>query len=145
MEMIMLWIIFALMMLLLELVIPGLFYAMAFVLAAFFSAIFAWFGIGFFSQLVMFLCSSLVMLVLVYFVVRKILLTANSSSNVGALIGKRSIVVVALEPHKKGQIKIDGEIWSAREVNNRYCEVGAVVKVVKIVGCHAVVSLETTR
>lgn len=62
-------------------------------------------------------------------------------TNIYALIGKHGLVILPLIPEKMGQIKIDGEIWSARLLKgiNQEIPAGALVEIVQVIGCHCVV------
>lgn len=57
-------------------------------------------------------------LLLIYLIVgRKMikqkLFIVTKKTNVDGIIGKTAIVVKSIEPHKPGQVKVDGEIWRA--------------------------------
>ena len=60
-------------------------------------------------------------------------------SGVDALVGQQAIVIEKVDSHH-GQVKIGGEVWSARAyLDNQVFEPGAAVDVVKIQGATALV------
>jgi membrane protein implicated in regulation of membrane protease activity len=59
-------------------------------------------------------------------------------TNVDALIGRRAVVVAPVDEHG-GQVKLDGDVWTARTVTNETISPGASVTVVEIAGATAVV------
>jgi membrane protein implicated in regulation of membrane protease activity len=64
---------------------------------------------------------------------------AALKSGVDALIGKRALVLERVDAHN-GQVKIGGEIWTARAyMEDQVLEPGASVDVVKIQGATALV------
>ena len=60
-------------------------------------------------------------------------------TNVDALVGKKAIVISTVDAHK-GQVKLDGEVWSARAYDEtQVLEPGRSVMVMDISGATAVV------
>jgi membrane protein implicated in regulation of membrane protease activity len=55
--------------------------------------------------------------------------------------GKRAEVIEEIVPMHTGLIKIGGEIWSAKGLENSKYDVGTIVEVVDIIGCHCIVRL----
>lgn len=65
----------------------------------------------------------------------------SPSTNVYSLIGKIGLVTKEIDSIKSlGQIKINGEIWSAVDINNGNISEGTKVKIVKIKGVKAIVT-----
>ena len=61
------------------------------------------------------------------------------TTGVDALVGKRAIVLQRVDMHQ-GQVRIDGEVWTARPyLEDQVLEPGASVDVVKIQGATALV------
>lgn len=61
-------------------------------------------------------------------------------TNVDALVGHRAVVTSTVDAHG-GQVRIDGQLWSARAVDEtRVLETGSTVTVVEISGATAVVA-----
>lgn len=59
-------------------------------------------------------------------------------TNVDALIGRRAVVVQPVDEHG-GQVRLDGDVWTARTVTSETISPGASVTVVEIAGATAVV------
>lgn len=60
-------------------------------------------------------------------------------TNVDALIGRKA-VAVSLVDHRGGQVRLDGDVWSARSFDDKQAiEPGVSVTVVEIAGATAVV------
>lgn len=81
---------------------------------AFFAFIAALFNLNFFTQIVIFAISTILMIIFVRPLVTKLFKTKQSAPmNSDSLIGKTGITLKDIEGDKKGQIKVAGEIWSA--------------------------------
>lgn len=74
---------------------------------------------------------------------RKMLIGQDIKTNTQALIGARALTVTAVDEHQ-GQVKIGGEIWSARahHPDDPIPEPGTPVVVVEISGATAIVAPE---
>lgn len=65
----------------------------------------------------------------------------TSPTNVYSLIGKIGLVTKEIDSIKSlGQIKVNGEIWSAVDINNGNISEGTEVKIVKIKGVKVIVT-----
>jgi len=73
---------------------------------------------------------------------RRLEIGQGLKSNVEALIGVRAVVVSRVDGHG-GQVKLNGEIWSARSLDHRVLEPGTEVTVFEISGATAVVLAES--
>jgi membrane protein implicated in regulation of membrane protease activity len=73
---------------------------------------------------------------------RRLEIGSGHQSNVEALIGGKAIVVARVDGHG-GRVKIAGEVWSARSLDDRVIEPGAEVTVFEISGATAVVLAES--
>ena len=60
-------------------------------------------------------------------------------TNVDSLVGKSAIVVKTITKHEKGEIKINGIIWSAKNENEEALEEGNECEIVEIQGATALV------
>jgi membrane protein implicated in regulation of membrane protease activity len=74
---------------------------------------------------------------------RRMLAGTGHKTNTEALIGAKATVIAPVDEHK-GQVKIGGEIWSARahSPDDRLIEPGAPVIVMQISGATAIVAPE---
>lgn len=81
---------------------------------AFFAFIAALFNLSFFTQIVIFAISTILMIIFVRPLVTKFFKIKQSTPmNSDSLIGKTGITLKDIEGDKRGQIKVAGEIWSA--------------------------------
>lgn len=92
------------------------------------------------AQLVAFIASSAALVAFARPVAQSHLHTPPAlRSGVDALVGQEAIVIERVDAHH-GQVKIGGEVWSARAyLDNQVFEPGACVDVVKIQGATALV------
>lgn len=135
------WLVVVVAGLLVEMMSPGLFFFLSFSCGAFAAMVSTFYGDSFRWQGGIFLGAT----ALSFFLMRRFLAHKTMSvhghqrTNVDALMGKRVVVTVALEPHGVGQVRVDGEVWFARSFDQRHVETGAVVEIVQIVGSHVLV------
>lgn len=62
-------------------------------------------------------------------------------TNVYSIIGKTGIVTEKIDPiHSKGQIKVDGEVWSAISDSNTIIPENSKVEILEVKGVKAIVS-----
>lgn len=67
--------------------------------------------------------------------------TTETKTGTAALIGRTAVVVTALEgPEMAGQVRLDGETWTARSAGLEAVPVGSTVTVLEIQGATAVVT-----
>jgi membrane protein implicated in regulation of membrane protease activity len=72
--------------------------------------------------------------------VKKFLDVKATNTNAFSIIGKKALVIKDIDPvHSTGQIKINGEIWSAESVNNETISEGTEVEITDIRGVKAIV------
>lgn len=118
--------------LILELMTPTLVFA-CFVVASLAAGVFAFFSpAAFYWQIGIFVVVAVVLLPLTRKLAGKITRPSPQKSNVDALIGKVALVTKHIDPDLGGQVKIEGEIWTARA--NESVEEGEKVKVVEVSG-----------
>ena len=71
---------------------------------------------------------------------------SNEQTNAFSIIGKKAIVIKAIDSiNGLGQIKVDGEVWSAEGINGSNIEKGTEVEITKIDGVRAIVSPLTVK
>jgi membrane protein implicated in regulation of membrane protease activity len=70
------------------------------------------------SQLLVFAVFTLVFIVFTRPLALRFLETRDTPSNVNALIGQHGIVTKAITPFEYGQVKVNGEIWTATAGEN---------------------------
>ena len=98
--------------------------------------------IPFVYQIVIFLAISILLLVLTRPILAKKLLANKEKTNVDSLIGKKALVVKTITQFEKGEIKVNGLVWSAQGDSNDIIEQNSECTIVRVEGVTAIV---TTR
>ena len=94
-------------------------------------------------QFAVFLISSTILIIFTKPLVNKFVrIPKEVKTNAYSIIGKKAIVTVPINNIEgNGQIKIDGDVWSAKSYNNEDIPKNAEVEIVEIDGVRAVVKL----
>ena len=114
-----------------------------------------WFGIGaLFTMIVSFFTTNIIIQTTVFLITSTIFILATkplvkkfvdvkkTNTNVFSIIGKKALVIKDIDPiHSSGQIKLNGEVWSAETENDEIIKEGSEVEVLKINGVKAIVKL----
>lgn len=91
-------------------------------------------------QVIVFLVISVVLLYFTKPLAEKKLRIGQEKTNVDALIGKKGIVLTSIAPYQAGQVKMDGQVWTAVGMTNDVSiEAGTEVTVAKIQGVKLIV------
>lgn len=92
-------------------------------------------------QMIIFLVSSVILIFTTKPFVKKFLNNDKKiETNAYSIIGKKALVIKDIDNIEgKGQIKVDGEIWSAESANDSNLEKGTEVKIIKIDGVKTIV------
>ena len=112
-----------------------------------------WFGVGaLIAMLVSFFTSNIIIQTTIFVISSAILIFATkpfvkkfadvkkTNTNVYSIIGKRALVIKTIDPiHSVGQIKINGEVWTAESEDNQVIEEGLEVEIIEIKGVKAIV------
>ena len=125
------WAVIAVVCLILELM-AGDFFIICFSIGAFFGAIAAACGLGFYVQLVIFAVFTLISLFWVRPFAQRYLHKGEDKrvSNADALLGRHGRVVETVKADGFGRVQIDGDIWKAVTNETQDIPVGATVRVV---------------
>jgi membrane protein implicated in regulation of membrane protease activity len=127
------WLIVGIILLLLEIGTPGLFFFISLAAGAFFAALCAFLNFSLEVQCVTAATISLVTFwILRWYVTKKF--NHSHKTNTDALIGKEAIIIIQITPHTIGRIKIQGEEWPAITKENISLSKGTVVRVIAIQG-----------
>lgn len=131
------------------LIIAGLFFIAEMITVGF---LVFWFGVGallamivsFFTsniiiQTTVFIVSSAILLLVTKPFVKKFVDVKTTKTNAFSIIGKKALVIKEINSHSVGQIKINGEVWSAEAENDETITEGSEVEIVKINGVKAIV------
>ena len=114
-----------------------------------------WFGIGaLFAMIVSFFTTNIIIQTTVFLITSTIFILATkplvkkfvdvkkTNTNVFSIIGKKALVIKDIDPiHSSGQIKLNGEVWSAETENDEIIKEGSEVEVLEISGVKAIVKL----
>lgn len=98
--------------------------------------------ITFWSQILIFLILSLLLIIFTRPFVIKKLKIGNTKTNINSLIGSSCIVIKEITPIEKGEVKIFGNIWNAKSIDNKSIHKDKTCKVVNIEGTTLVVQEE---
>lgn len=112
-----------------------------------------WFGVGaLIAMLVSFFTSNIIIQTTIFVISSTILIFATkpfvkkfadvkkTNTNVYSIIGKRALVIKTIDPiHSVGQIKINGEVWTAESEDNQVIEESSEVEIIEIKGVKAIV------
>ncbi len=91
-------------------------------------------------QTAVFVISSTILIFATKPFVKKFVDVKVTNTNAFSIIGKKALVIKEIDPiHSTGQIKINGEVWSAESVNNQVISEGSEVEITEIKGVKAVV------
>jgi membrane protein implicated in regulation of membrane protease activity len=90
-------------------------------------------------QIFIFLVISSVLLFFTRPVALKKFKIGRVKTNVDSLAGMHALVIKQITEFDKGEIKLNGQIWSAKAENNAVINEGVKCEVVRIEGVHAIV------
>jgi len=138
-----LWVVAGLVLLLVELNFPGLFFFVSFAFGCLFGAFGAWLGYSLATQFIIVLIVSLIQFNAMRRLLRRYTESVQIPTNMQALLGKRAVVIEPISAHKTGAVKIAGELWAASAPYE--CPEGSVVKVLRVEGNRVVVTLDHTE
>ena len=98
-------------------------------------------------QTAVFVVTSVLFIFLTRPLAKKLAKTDNTLvTNAFSIIGKKAIVIKEINPTLGvGQIKIDGQVWTAKSTNEEIISEGTEVLILNIDGVKAVVSTDLTK
>jgi len=99
-------------------------------------------GIGIMGQIFIFLIVSAVLIYFTRPVAKKYLKIGATKTNVNSIVGLIGIVTKRIEPFNTGQVKVAGQIWTAKSISNEPIEEGKQVKVIKVEGVKLIVEIK---
>ncbi len=136
-----LWIIAAMVFALIEALTPQ-FVTLWFAAGALVSFILALFKVPFIYQVVAFVASSIIFLIITRPLYRKFVKKNQKATNADRLFGQIGIVSEDIDNDEaKGLVKIKGQVWSARSVDGQEIKAGTKVVPVEIDGVKLIVKL----
>ena len=91
-------------------------------------------------QTSVFIVSSIILLFSTKPLVKKFIDVEPTKTNAFSIIGKKALVIKTIDPIKStGQIKINGEVWSAETENGQIVSEGSEVEILEIKGVKTIV------
>lgn len=103
------------------------------------SMIVSFLGLGYAFQILAFIIGSSLMLIYTRPIAIKVFKIGATKTNVDSLIGKEGIVIKELQTFTMGQVKVKGQIWSAKPDGEINILEGHRVEVVRIEGVKLIV------
>ncbi|MCT4686457.1 NfeD family protein [Vallitalea sp.] len=98
------------------------------------------FGAEIITQVLVFIIVSLCLLYFTRPIALKVLKIGHAKTNYESIIGKEGIVIEDINNlSAKGQVKVDGQIWSCRSLHGSSIEKGMKVKVAEVKGVKLIV------
>ena len=131
----MIWLVFAVIFLVVELLAPALI-SIWFVIGSLAAAISGLLGLSFMGQIVVFLVTSLIFLLVARKLVSKILKKDKiEKTNKDAIVGQKGIVTEEIDNLRNvGRIKLSGVYWTVYSDNDEIIEVDSIVEVLEVNG-----------
>lgn len=131
------WLLIALVLMLVELATPGLFFFISFAFGALFGALAAALNYSLVLQCSVALLVSVIQFLSMRRTLQRFTNTTHAPTNVHALVGKRGIVLQPMAPGLLGQVKIGGEQWQAESQEKINVETWA--QVLRVAGNRVIV------
>lgn len=113
-----------------------------------------WFAIGalvallasaiklpFWVQLLVFSLTSILMIIYTRPVAKKVLKIGENKTNIDSLIGKKGIVLKEINDYQTGQVKVKGQIWTAKNAASGPLHEGDEVEIIAVEGVKLIVKL----
>lgn len=132
------WLTICLLFFIVELTGIGMFFFLSFSIGALMSAITCFWVPCLFWQALIFLGSSAVAVALLKFLVHPERFM-HHATNAERLVGMHGLVVKAVTHELPGQVKVHGQIWSARSIDPQVLPAGTMVEIVRVQGSHVIV------
>jgi membrane protein implicated in regulation of membrane protease activity len=137
----MIWVIAAVVFSIIEAITLGL-TSLWFALAALVALIAALLGAPFFIQVILFAVASVLFLIVTKPLAKDLLKIGGERTNVDALIGERALVTTDIRPFSMGQVKVNGQFWSALAEDGEPLNINETVIIQSIEGVKLIVKKE---
>lgn len=99
-------------------------------------------GFNMHVQLIAFMVSALLTFAFIRPLAKKVFKVGDTKTNVDSLIGKKGVVHVAITPYKVGQVKVNGQIWTAKtDQEDVHVPEGEEIEVLRVDGVKLIVRL----
>ena len=92
-------------------------------------------GMPFWGSIIVFVGVSALSFLIIRPLVKDKLFRLHAKTNVDSMIGRKGLVTKKITTFEKGEVKVDGVLWSAiKKVSEEDIEVGKIVEVISIQG-----------
>ena len=137
------WLLAGVVLLLIELLTPGLFFFISFAFGSLFGALAAFLVYSLYLQ-----CAIVLVVALIQFAgmrrrLKQFTDSVQAPTNMHALLGKKGVVLAEITSLQAGSVKVGGEEWAASSAV--VCSVGSCVKVLRVEGNRLIVSLDIIK
>lgn len=140
MEYYIIWLVVMVIFLIIEAITMGL-TTIWFAVGAFVAMILSLFGVHLSIQIAAFIIVSVACLIFVYPLVKNKIKPGQTKTNYESVINKVGIVIERIDNIKAtGQVKVDGQIWTARALNNEEIDIDTKVIINEVHGVKLLVS-----
>lgn len=102
-------------------------------------------GFGPITQVIVFIIVAVVLLVYTRPIAKKVLKVGHNKTNVDALIGMKGFVTKSIMPHENGLVKVNGQIWTAKCMDNEMIDIDENVEILAIEGVKLIVKRFNTN
>lgn len=96
-------------------------------------------GFGLPVQIIVFVIVAVILVVYTRPIAKKVLKVGHNKTNIDALIGQNGYVIKSIEGKSVGQVKLGGQIWTAKGPGQETFEVDEEVEVLAIEGVKLIV------
>ncbi|HAS72594.1 MAG TPA: NfeD family protein [Clostridiales bacterium UBA8960] len=96
-------------------------------------------GLNIVIQILSFIIVSAILIIYTRPVAKKVLKIGQNKTNVDALIGRKGYVIKAIQPREIGQVKLGGQVWTAKGEDHVTYEVDEEVEVLAIEGVKLII------
>ena len=110
-----------------------------FAISSLLMAFLAFLPIPFLAQILIFLIISIILLILFRKTALNFINSKKQATNVNALCGKTALVIKDIKKFEKGEIKVNGVVWSASCKNGEELLQNSECKIIQIEGTTAIV------
>ncbi len=110
-----------------------------FAIASLISLLLVFLGFSYTVQIFVFIISSILLLIFTRPVLKKYVYKNKTRTNVDSMIGKTALVSKPIREHDFGEVKIDGQIWSAISENGEDIDSNTNVQILGVKGVKLIV------
>lgn len=96
-------------------------------------------NLPFIVQILIFLISAGVFLYYTRPIAKEYLKIGATKTNVNSIIGKTGIVTKKILPYNTGQVKVSGQIWTAKSIDDKEIDENLEIEVVRVEGVKLIV------